>query len=60
MSVNVDKLFELAQVAINGHELSFKVNGQVVICDLAQISETLHHATSNGQSSSRKSGSRFC
>lgn len=41
----MDKMFELTQVALKGHMLSFKVNGQAVICDLAQISEALARAS---------------
>lgn len=41
----MDKLFELTQVTLKGHELSFKANERAVTCDLAQISRTLAHAS---------------
>ncbi len=40
----MNKLFELSQVALKGHTLSFTVNGTPVICDLFEISEVLAHA----------------
>jgi hypothetical protein len=41
----MEKLYEVSHVAVNGHQLSFKVNGIAVICNLAKISEVLANAT---------------
>jgi len=40
----VDKIFDLSQVSLQDHILSFKVNGTPVVCDLSEISEVLASA----------------
>ena len=40
----MEKLFELSQISLNGHLLSFKVNGISVTCDLAKMSDVLARA----------------
>jgi hypothetical protein len=41
----MEKLFEISQVVLKGHLLSFRVNGIPVICDLAKVSDVLAKAT---------------
>jgi len=38
-------LFQVTDVCLNGHRLSFRVNGVRVTCDLARTSEVLAHAS---------------
>jgi hypothetical protein len=44
-SVDMEKLFEISQVVLNGHLLSFKVNGIPVTYDLAKVSVVLAKAS---------------
>ena len=41
----MEKLYDISDVALNGHLLSFKVNDVSVTCDLSKASETLAKAT---------------
>jgi hypothetical protein len=41
----MEKLFEISTVVLNGHLLSFRVNGTPVTCDLAKISDVLAKAS---------------
>jgi hypothetical protein len=40
----MEKLFDISHVVLQGHLLSFKVNGIAVTCDLARISDVLAQA----------------
>lgn len=37
----MEKLFEISHVTLKGYQLSFKVNGTSVTCDLAEMSDVL-------------------
>lgn len=41
----MEKLYEITDVALKGHLLSFKVNGVSVTCDLAKMSDVLAKAS---------------
>lgn len=41
----MEKLYDINNVALNGHVLSFKVNGILVTCNLAKVSDVLAQAT---------------
>jgi len=41
----MEKLFEISHVTLKGHQLSFRVNGISVNCDLAKISDVLAQAS---------------
>ncbi len=41
----MEKLYDISDVALNGHILSFKVNSISVTCDLARVSDVLAKAT---------------
>jgi hypothetical protein len=41
----MEKLFEISHVTLKDHQLSFKVNGTSVACDLARMSEVLARAS---------------
>ena len=41
----MEKLFEIGDVALNGHQLFFKVNGIPIACDLAKASGVLAKAS---------------
>jgi len=41
----MEKLFEISHVTLKGHQLSFKVNGIFVTCDLAKTSDVLAQAS---------------
>jgi hypothetical protein len=41
----MEKLFEISHVTLKGHQLSFRVNGISVTCDLAKTSDVLARAS---------------
>ncbi|MGH7450902.1 MAG: DUF2442 domain-containing protein [bacterium] len=41
----MEKLFEISDVALKGHVLSFKANGTSITCDLAKVSDVLAKAS---------------
>jgi Protein of unknown function (DUF2442) len=41
----MERLYDISDVALNGHILSFKVNGISVTCGLAKVSDVLAQAT---------------
>lgn len=43
-SAIVEKMYDISHVVLNGHLLSFKVNGISVTCDLAKMSDVLAKA----------------
>jgi hypothetical protein len=41
----MEKLFDISHVTLNGHQLSFQVNGIPVTCDLVKMSDILAKAS---------------